>query len=126
MKGSKILNDKLKKTCYNYKPDIIITGHADLISKEQIQELKDDYPNVKFAQWFLDPLNKKGPDYERNKTRILDKIELMDSTFVTTSPSALNFLPKKIIIFLYQILVMSLLKRLIISINLVVLMFFLP
>ena len=95
VKGSKILNDKLKKTCYNYKPDIIITGHADLISKEQIQELKDDYPNVKFAQWFLDPLNKKGPDYERNKTRILDKIELMDSTFVTTSPSALNFLPKK-------------------------------
>ena len=36
----KTLNDKLK-TCYNYKPDIIVTGHADLISKEQIQELKE-------------------------------------------------------------------------------------
>ncbi len=94
-KGSKILNDKLKKTCYNYKPDIIITGHADLISEQQIQELKDDYPNTKFAQWFLDPLNKKGPDYERNKRRILDKIKVMDSTFMTTSPSALNFLPEK-------------------------------
>ena len=94
-KGSKILNDKLKKTCYNYKPDIIITGHADLISEQQIQELKDDYPNTKFAQWFLDPLNKKGPDYERNKRRILDKIKVMDSTFMTTSPSALNFLPTK-------------------------------
>ena len=94
-KGSKILNDKLKKTCYNYKPDIIITGHADLISEQQIQELKDDYPNTKFAQWFLDPLNKKGPDYERNKKRILDKIKVMDSTFMTTSPSALNFLPTK-------------------------------
>ncbi len=93
-KGSKILNDKLKKTCYNYKPDIIITGHADLISEQQIQELKDDYPNTKFAQWFLDPLNKKGPDYERNKKRILDKIKVMDSTFMTTSPSALSFLPK--------------------------------
>ena len=93
-KGSKILNDKLKKTCYNYKPDIIITGHADLISKEQIQELKEDNPNTKFAQWFLDPLNKKGPDYERNKTRILDKIKLMDASFITTCPSVLNFLPK--------------------------------
>mgnify|MGYP001383084328 CR=1 FL=1 len=92
-KGSKVLNDKLKKTCYNYKPDIIITGHADLISKDQIQELKEDNPNTKFAQWFLDPLNKKGPDYDRNKSRILDKINLMDASFITTCPSALDFLP---------------------------------
>ena len=95
LKGSKILNEKLKKTCYNYKPDLIITGHADLLSREQIQELKEDNPNTKFAQWFLDPLNKNGPDYERNKSRIMDKIDLMDGTFVTTSPSALNFLKNK-------------------------------
>ena len=94
LKGQKTLNDKLKKTCYNYKPDLIVTGHADLISKEQIQELKEDNPNTKFAQWFLDPLNKNGPDFERNKERILDKIDVMDGTFLTTSPSALNFLPK--------------------------------
>ena len=93
IKGKKTLNDKLKKTCYNYKPDLIVTGHADLISKEQIQELKEDNPNTKFAQWFLDPLNKNGPDFERNKERILNKIEVMDGTFLTTSPSALNFLP---------------------------------
>ncbi len=93
IKGQKTLNDKLKKTCYNYKPDIIITGHADLISKDQIQELKEDNPNTKFAQWFLDPLNVNGPDFERNKDRILDKIEVMDGSFITTSPSALKFLP---------------------------------
>ena len=46
IKGRKTLNDKLKKTCYNYKPDLIVTGHADLISKEQIQELKEDNPNT--------------------------------------------------------------------------------
>ena len=78
-----------------YKPDIIITGHADLISEQQIQELKDDYPNTKFAQWFLDPLNKKGPDYERNKKRILDKIDVVDSSFLTTCPDVLNFLKNK-------------------------------
>ena len=95
LKGAKSLNEKLKKTCYNYKPDIIILGHADLISSEQIDELRNDYPNVKFGQWFLDPLNKNGPDYERNKKRILDKINSLDASFVTTSPSVLNFLPKK-------------------------------
>ena len=94
IKGSKILNDKLKKTCYNYKPDLVVIGHADLISTEQVQELKEENPNTKFAQWFLDPLNKNGPDYERNKERVLNKIKLMDGTFLTTSPSALNFLPK--------------------------------
>ena len=95
LKGAKSLNEKLRKTCYNYKPDIIMLGHADLISSDQIVELRNDYPNVKFGQWFLDPLNKKGPDYERNKSRILDKIDHLDASFVTTSPSVLNFLPKK-------------------------------
>ena len=91
-KGAKTLNEKLKKTCYNFKPDLIILGHADLISADQISQLRDDYPNVRFGQWFLDPLNKKGPDYERNKSRILDKIKVVDSTFLTTSPDVLNFL----------------------------------
>ncbi|MDB9743771.1 glycosyltransferase [Pelagibacteraceae bacterium] len=94
IKGAKTLNDKLKKTCYNYKPDLIIMGHADLISSQQISELKDDYPNVRVGQWFLDPLNKNGPDFERNKDRIMDKIEVVDASFLTTSPSALSFLPK--------------------------------
>ena len=92
-KGSKTLNEKLRKTCYNYKPDLVVMGHADLIDSEQIAELRNDYPNTRFSQWFLDPLNKKGPDYVRNKERILDKIKLMDATFITTCPSILKFLP---------------------------------
>ena len=94
-KGAKTLNDKLKKTCYNYKPDMLILGHADLISPEQINELRNDYPNIKIGQWFLDPLNKKGPDFDRNKDRILDKINSVDASFLTTSPTALNFMPKE-------------------------------
>ena len=94
LKGAKILNDKLKKTCYNYKPDLVVLGHADLISKDQISELREDYPNTKFCQWFLDPLNKNGPDFERNKSRILDKIDIVDASFLTTSPDVLNFLSK--------------------------------
>ena len=93
IKGSKTLNEKLRKTCYNYKPDLIILGHADLISSDQIGELKDDYPDTRFSQWFLDPLNKNGPDFERNKDRIMDKIKYMDASFITTCPSALKFLP---------------------------------
>ncbi len=94
-KGTKALNNKLRRTCYNYKPDLIVLGHADAISGNVLGELKDDYPNLKVAQWFLDPLNKKGPDYSQNKNRILDKNEHINTNFITTSPEALDFLPNK-------------------------------
>jgi len=94
--GAKSLNEKLKKTCYNYKPDLVVLGHADLISSEMLGELKDEYPYLRIAQWFLDPLNKNGPDYLKNKNRILDKSEFVDANFITTSPDVLNFLPKNV------------------------------
>jgi len=96
LSGGKTLNEKLKKTCYNYKPDLIVLGHADLISPDTLGELRDDYPNLKISQWFLDPLNKNGPDYFRNKQRILDKKEHIESNFITTSPDVLSFLPKNV------------------------------
>ncbi len=94
--GAKSLNEKLRKTCYNYKPDLLVLGHADLISPDMLGLLKDEYPYLKIAQWFLDPLNKNGPDYFKNKKRILDKSEFIDSNFITTSPDVLSFLPKKV------------------------------
>jgi len=94
--GAKSLNEKLKKTCYNYKPDLVVLGHADLISSDMLGELKDEYPYLKIAQWFLDPLNKNGPDYIKNKNRILDKSEFLDANFITTSPDTLGFLPTNV------------------------------
>ncbi len=94
-RGAKTLNDKLRKTCYNYKPDLIVLGHADSINTNVLSELKDDYPSLKIAQWFLDPLNKKGPDYTQNKKRILDKVDNIDANFLTTSPKVLDFFKNK-------------------------------
>ena len=96
LSGAKSLNEKLKITCHNYKPDLIVLGHADLISSNMLGELKDDYPNLKIAQWFLDPLNINGPDYNKNKNRVLDKASFIDANFITTSPDVLNFLPNNV------------------------------
>ena len=92
--GSKSLNKKLINTVYNYKPDLLIYGHADLIKPETLSYLKDNYKNLKIAQWFLDPLIHNGPDFLKNKQRILDKIEYTDANFITTSPDVLKFLPE--------------------------------
>tara|TARA_Y100000590_G_scaffold292919_1_gene329881 strand:- start:3107 stop:5242 length:2136 start_codon:yes stop_codon:yes gene_type:complete len=93
--GTKKLNSKLINTCHNFRPDMIVLGHADSIFPQTLKDLKKNYPNLKIAQWFLDPLNKRGPDFAKNKQRILNKIDQVDENFLTTSPKVLNFITKK-------------------------------
>ncbi len=92
--GSKNLNSKLIKICENFKPNLIVLGHADLISKNVLYDIKEKYKNTYVSQWFLDPLVKNGPDYFKNKKRILDKYDVVDANFMTTSPDSLSFLKK--------------------------------
>jgi glycosyltransferase involved in cell wall biosynthesis len=89
-KGIKKFNKKVFNTFLNFKPDLIVLGHADTILKETLIKIKQ-IKNVKICQWFLDPLIKKGPDYLNNKKRILKLENHIDSTFLTSDPKALNF-----------------------------------
>ena len=93
--GSKTLNSKLIEVCNNFRPNIIVLGHADLVNINTLADIKKNNPEVRIAQWFLDPLNKKGPDFEKNKNRILDKIDVIDASFLTTAPNVLNFIDKR-------------------------------
>ena len=76
----------------NYKPNLIVFGHADKISDETIFFLKKNYPNLKLAQWFLDRMD---GIWEKNKFRFLAKSKFMDANFITTSPNVLEFLSKE-------------------------------
>jgi hypothetical protein len=93
--GSKKLNSKIIETISNYIPDLIILGHADLVSLPTLEFIRKNYPSIKIAQWFLDKMNE---NWKINKKRFIDKIELMDCSFCTTSPDVLSF-PKKYKIF---------------------------
>ncbi len=87
--GSKKLQEKIINSYYNFKPDLLILGHADSVSLETIDFFKSK--NVKISQWFLDPVSKFGPDYSSNKQRILHKDKLIDASFLTTDPKSLTF-----------------------------------
>ena len=89
--GSKKLNSKIIDTIANYLPDLIILGHADLVSLSTLKFIKKNYPSIKITQWFLDKMNE---GWKKNKRRFLDKIELMDCSFCTTSPDVLSFSKK--------------------------------
>ena len=86
--GSKTLNKKLLEVISNYLPDLIVLGHADLIKKETLKFIRETYPHIKIAQWFLDRMDN---DWKSNKKRFLDKIDFVDCSFCTTSPDILRF-----------------------------------
>ncbi len=89
--GSKYLNNLIFETINNFNPNLLILGHADKVDKEMLLKAKETHKDLIISQWFLDPLTKKGPDYLKNKSRILDKIEAMDASFTTTDPGSLDF-----------------------------------
>lgn len=88
--GIKKFNEKIFNTFVNFKPDLIVLGHADTILKETLIKIKQ-IKNVKICQWFLDPLIKTGPDYIKNKNRILSLEKYLDGTFLTTDPKSISF-----------------------------------
>ena len=86
--GSIKLNKTFIETVKNFSPDLILLGHADSIKKNSLKIIKDNYPKIKIAQWFLDRMDDK---WKINKFRFLDKIDYMDYSFCTTDPKSLNF-----------------------------------
>ena len=90
VRGKNYLENKIIENTKYFKADCIVLGHADAVSKEFLLSIKEKNKNLKFCQWFLDPLGKKGPDSVKNNNRISNKANIMDGTFLTSSPSVLS------------------------------------
>ncbi len=89
-KGFKNLQSKILDTYDNFRPDLIVLGHADKVTSLTLEKMKKLDKNLKISQWFLDPLSRYGPDHSNNSKRILDKVEFLDKTFLTTDPDSLS------------------------------------
>ena len=96
--GSTYLNNKLLEIIGNYTPHLVLIGHADLIAKDTIKKIKEFYPTIKFAQWFLDRMD--AASWKVNKKRFTKKIDIMNSNFCTTCPKAIGFSKNKNIFFI--------------------------
>ena len=89
LKGTKFLQETTINNIKNFKPHLVILGHADSINIETIDYIKSN--NIKIGQWFLDPVGKNTPDNIKNQDRLIDKSKYIDASFLTTDPKALNF-----------------------------------
>ena len=86
-----MLNEKILKISNNFNPDLILLGHADSVNVKTLLKIKEKNKHIKISQWFIDPVNINGPDYNNNKIRITKKLDIIDATFVTTDPKSINF-----------------------------------
>jgi len=88
--GKTTLQNTILDTYANFKADCVILGHADSVSNETLDSIKNMNKNVKISQWFLDPLGKHGPDFLKNSARVKHKAKYLDATFLTTDPNILS------------------------------------
>jgi hypothetical protein len=91
IRSRKLLFDTITQNIENFRPDLIIMGHVDRINYETFYKLKEKYRSIRFSQWFLDPLNIDGPDFNKNKERFYLKYQFCDTNFITTAVDALDF-----------------------------------
>jgi len=93
--GYDYLNKQIIETIKNYNPDFVLLGHSYNIKKETFEEIKSFNKNIIISQWFEDHLADTRPDYLTNRQKLFKYKDFIKCNFITTHPSALNFLKNK-------------------------------
>ncbi len=78
--GVRPANAALIEFCRFHRPDVILSGHADVILPTTLARIREILPSVRIAQYNVDPLFE--PD---NIRRLSSKLAVVDATFVTTA-----------------------------------------
>ena len=101
LKNNRSINEKIFNISENYRPDLIVLGHNNVLDANTIESIKSRY-KTKFALWYEDHLIKGGPNATNNLNLIEKNEDLIDQYFVTTHPdpiktkiskSKINFMP---------------------------------
>lgn len=83
--GQKYCNQYFLNVCRNYKPDMIVFYHADVITLESVMAAREILPAVKIAQFNVDAIFNP-----HTVSQISDKFDGVDATFITTAGTALK------------------------------------
>ena len=77
-------------------------GHTNSLKTETLKNIKDKFSDIKIAFWYEDSINRKGPDFIKNKKFIEKYKNYVDQYFITTDKNnietsiprnKLNFIP---------------------------------
>lgn len=95
-RGATYTNRYFLDCCKNFKPDLIVLHHADILTTSTLLKARHILPQVKIAQHNVDIIFN-----EHNVLQINNKLDAVDATFLTTAGVALQKFskPGKIISF---------------------------
>jgi hypothetical protein len=78
--GRRAANRKLLKTCDNFKPDLVLLGHCEVIGNETFQAIRAAHPQARFALRNIDAITD-----EKNRARVRHRAEVVDAIFLTVA-----------------------------------------
>ena len=83
--GASWANKEVLKVVDNLEPDLVLIGHSDLMSPNVLKEIKQQFPQIKIAFWYVDWL------CEALKSNfIYDFLPFADAIFCTTGGELLE------------------------------------
>lgn len=83
--GKSTANKYFLDVCNNFQPDLIVFGHADIISPDSLRRAREYLPQSKFIQYNVDPIFRP-----HNIAMINSKSPFLDATFCTTAGQGLQ------------------------------------
>ena len=95
------LDDDIYKIVENYKPDMVLLGHNNILNRDTVFKIKKKF-NTKIVLWYEDHVTKNDPNAKKNLELIEKNHDLIDQYFITThkkyikskiNKSKINFLP---------------------------------
>jgi glycosyltransferase involved in cell wall biosynthesis len=90
------IDDRIINIIKNLKPKLILLGHTNSLKTETLKNIKDKFSDIKIAFWYEDSINKRGPDYIKNRTFIEKYKDYVDQYFITTDVNNIETsIPKK-------------------------------
>jgi hypothetical protein len=75
------MNKNLLMSVEQYRPHLLLLGHSELITKQTLHCIHNKFPEVRIAQWWVDPLDRVE--------HIRERLDILDAFFATTGKSAL-------------------------------------
>ena len=83
--GRAAANRRLLEMCDNFRPDVLLVGHADIITNATLTRVRELLPAVRIGLRNVDPLFD-----EANVAAIKKRMDVVDGIFVTTSGDPLK------------------------------------
>lgn len=78
--GAARMNKRLLETCENYRPDMVLLGHCEMVWNATIERIRARLPGTKIIYRNVDPLHD-----EPNRRRIERRAGVVDGIFLTTA-----------------------------------------